>query len=72
MDVMHIPLATESMADQWEAIRDLDEKENWIERTAVLSREDHHQLLQCAKVRGGVCSMVSLLMIVSLLTGDPY
>ena len=57
---MHVSLATDSMEDQWEAIRDLDEKENWIERTAVLSRDDHLQLLQCAKVCGGVCSIVSI------------
>ncbi len=39
------------MSDEWDAIRVLDEKENWIERTAVVSKTDHEHLVQCAKVR---------------------
>ncbi len=38
------------MSDEWEAIRNLDDKENWIERTSVLSKDDHQHLLQCAEV----------------------
>ena len=38
------------MSDEWEAIRSLDDKENWIERTSVLSKDDHQHLLLCAEV----------------------
>lgn len=41
---------SQTMSDEWDAIRVLDEKENWIERTAVLSKDDHAHLVQCAKV----------------------
>ncbi|XP_064383174.1 transforming acidic coiled-coil-containing protein 3-like isoform X2 [Halichondria panicea] len=37
------------MSDEWEAIRSLDDKENWIERTSVLSKDDHQHLLLCAE-----------------------
>ena len=38
------------LKDSWDAIRVLDEEENWAERNRVLSRSDHEQLVKCAKV----------------------
>ena len=35
----------------WEHIRELDEEENWSERTKVLSKGDHMCHIQYAKVR---------------------
>jgi hypothetical protein len=34
----------------WEAIRCLDEEENWIERNRVLSKADHVEILANAQV----------------------
>ena len=34
----------------WEAIRGLDEEENWAERNRVLSKKDHLQLVESARV----------------------
>ena len=36
--------------DTWDAIRSLDEEENWTERNRVLSKTDHLENIQCAKV----------------------
>ncbi len=38
------------MMDSWEAIRSLDEEENWTERNRVLSKDDHLLLNDYAKV----------------------
>ena len=38
------------MCDTWEAVRALDEAENWAERTRVLSKADHTELIHYAKV----------------------
>lgn len=66
--------------DSWEAIRSLDEEENWLERNRVLSKSDHMMLLDCAKVmivyvlpmtvkgRGKALVYICPLMF---LTGDP-
>ena len=35
----------------WDAIRDLDNEENWAERNRVVSRTDHLQLMESAEVR---------------------
>ena len=37
--------------DSWDAIRSLDEEENWVERNRVLSKTDHLVLIEYAKVR---------------------
>lgn len=34
----------------WEAIRSLDEEENWSERNSVLSKTNHVELMEVAKV----------------------
>lgn len=34
----------------WEAIRSLDEEENWVERNRVLSKADHLEIVENAKV----------------------
>lgn len=34
----------------WEAIRSLDEEENWVERNRVLSKTDHLDIVANAKV----------------------
>jgi len=36
--------------DGWNAIRDLDEEVTWAERNAVVSKTDHFNLLESAKV----------------------
>lgn len=41
----------------WEAIRNLDEEENWSERNMVLSKEDHLDLMKAARV--SVCTRAS-------------
>ena len=38
------------VCDTWEAVRALDEAENWAERTRVLSKADHTELIHYAKV----------------------
>lgn len=37
--------------DTWDAIRSLDEEENWTERNRVLSKVDHLENIKCAKVQ---------------------
>lgn len=34
----------------WSHIRELDEEENWAERTRVVSKEDHLLYARCAQV----------------------
>ena len=34
----------------WDAIRSLDEEESWSERNRVLSKADHQELVEAAKV----------------------
>ena len=36
--------------DSWDAIRSLDEEENWTERNRVVSKTDHLENIKCAKV----------------------
>lgn len=36
--------------DNWEAVRILDDAENWAERNEVLFKEDHTELVHFAKV----------------------
>lgn len=38
------------VCDTWEAVRALDDAENWAERTRVLSKADHTELIDYAKV----------------------
>ena len=38
--------------DSWEAIRSLDEDEKWTERNLVVSKADHLEFMECAKVKG--------------------
>lgn len=38
------------MEGGWDAIRGLDEEENWAERNRVLSKKDHLELMESAKV----------------------
>lgn len=34
----------------WEHIRQLDEDENWSERTSVVTKQDHKLYIDCAEV----------------------
>lgn len=45
-----IPYITELRQD-WEEIRKLDERENWTERTQVVTKEDHKLYIGIARVR---------------------
>lgn len=38
------------MMANWEAIRSLDEDENWVERNRVVSKNDHLETVDNAKV----------------------
>ena len=40
----------ENCSDTWEDIRKLDEEEVWLERTQVVTKEDHLQYCEIAKV----------------------
>ena len=50
----------EELAPCWEELRKLDEEENWTERTSVVTKEDHQDYLEAAKVSNGVlvCAVV--------------
>jgi hypothetical protein len=40
----------DNLTDSWEDIRKLDEEELWIERTQVVTKEDHLLYFEIAKV----------------------
>lgn len=44
------PFSLEVTMANWEAIRSLDEEENWVERNRVLSKTDHLEIVANAKV----------------------
>ena len=53
------------VCDTWEAVRALDEAENWAERTRVLSKADHTELIHQATVQ--YSSMYSDMITILLL-----
>ena len=44
-----IPYSAKLLHD-WQAIRNLDEEENWTERTQVVTKEDHELYTEAARV----------------------
>ena len=47
MSIFHLQSTDES---GWELIRELDNVENWSERTRIISKHDHQFYTDCAKV----------------------
>ena len=41
----------DNLTDSWDEIRKLDEEELWIERTQVVTKEDHLLYFEIAKVQ---------------------
>lgn len=48
MSIFHLQSTDET---GWELIRELDNVENWSERTKIISKHDHQFYTDCAKVR---------------------
>ena len=45
------PVQEDPISDSWEEIRQLDEDELWIERTQVVTTDDHLLYSEVAKVK---------------------
>jgi len=47
--VQHTICRSPDLAHDWQAIRQLDEEENWTERTEVVTKEDHELYIETAR-----------------------
>ena len=52
----------EDLPPCWEELRKLDEVENWTERTSVVTKEDHQEYLEAARV-SILCYTLSVLKL---------
>lgn len=46
----HIIPYSAKLSHDWQVIRNLDEEENWTERTQVVTKEDHELYTEAARV----------------------